>query len=282
MRLRLPSTALLGVLAAVVVSGCSTTPPQDEAASGDASTSVSPPAVKTAGEITWCSDISAPPMEFYDEQKNPTGFDVDLGNEMAERLGLESVWRNTKFASIIPTLVAGQCDAINSELYIKPEREEVVDFVPYLLSGQSILTTAENPEGITGLDETLCGKRVSTTTSTTAFALVEELSATCVEDGAEEVTILRFQDDVSALQQLALGRSDAYATTSETAAYYMTKQEDTYAFAGESYETVEAGIAVKPGKTELLEVLTAAFEEIKEDGTYTELLEKWNLQQNAL
>jgi len=282
MTARRTSALVLGALSALAVAGCGSSSPSASPSSSSAAAKVSTPAIATAGKIVWCSDISAPPMEFYDAAKKEQGVDVEIGNEIAERLGVESVWRNTKFSSIIPTLVAGQCDAIQSELYIKPEREEVVDFVPYLKSGQSILTTVANPQQITGLDDSLCGKRASTTVSTTAFALLQAQSDKCVSAGRPEITINRFQDDVSALQQLALDRSDAYATTSETAAYYMTQQQGTYAFSGGNYETVTAGIAVKKGNTALHEAITTAFAEMRQDGTYDAVLAKFHLELDKL
>lgn len=268
-------------LALISLAACSSSS-ADTNTQAQAQAKVSPPALMKSGQILWCSDLSAPPMESYGPGHTPVGLDVDIANEIAKRMGLRSEWRDTKFSSIVPTLVAQQCDAIQSELYVKPEREKVVDFLPYLNSGQSILTTNENPHKITGLDDSLCGNRVSTTISTTAHALMDEQSGKCTAAGKPAIKIIQFQDDVSALQQLALGRSDAYATTSETAAYYMTKQKNTYQFVGGNYSTVTAGIAVKKGNSKLLNAMKDAFTAMQSDGTYTKILKKYNLERDAL
>nr|WP_241563966.1 ABC transporter substrate-binding protein [Nonomuraea polychroma] len=207
--------------AALSLTACGTAAKTETVAPAGGKAMVAPPAVIKDGEIVYCSDISAPPLEFYDKNKKPSGADVEIGEALAARLGVAAVWRNTKFASIIPTLVAKQCDAILSQLYIKPERERVVDFVPYMYSGQSILVAKANPRRVTGLDESLCGLTASTLISTTAAARLEDQSKKCEAAGKPAIKLTRFDQDIAALQELALGRSQAYATTSETAAYYM-------------------------------------------------------------
>lgn len=273
---------VVAVTAASVLAGGTACSSSGGTSSGSGPAKVSPPAIASGGQITWCSDLSAPPMEYYDAKHNPSGLDVEIGNEIARRMGVQSKWRNTKFAGIVPTLVAQQCDAIQSELYVKPERARVVDFLPYFKSGQSILVKKGNPQKITGLDDTLCGKRVSTTISTTAYELIKTQSGKCTSAGKKGIEILRFQADIDALQQLALGRSDAYATTSETAAYYLTKQKNTYEFVGGNYATITAGIAVKKGNTALLNAMKTAFAAMQSDGTYKKILAKYQLSRNAI
>jgi polar amino acid transport system substrate-binding protein len=271
----------VGIVASVAVAGLAACSSSGGSSAGSGPAQVSPPAIQHKGQITWCSDLSAPPMEYYDNSHKPTGLDVDVANEIARRMGVSSKWRDTKFAGIIPTLIAKQCDAIQSELYVKPERARVVDFLPYLKSGQSILVRKGNPKKISGLDDTLCGKHVSTTISTTAYELIKTQSGKCTAAGKSGIEILRFQADVDALQQLALGRSDAYATTSETAAYYLTKQKNTYEFVGGNYATVTAGIAVKKGNAKLLAAMQKAFAAMRSDGTYAKILKRYQLDRNA-
>ena len=65
-----------------------------------------PDRIKSAGKIVYCSDISGPPLGFFDENSQPTGSDIDLGNELAKRLGVKAEWANTPFAGIVPALQA--------------------------------------------------------------------------------------------------------------------------------------------------------------------------------
>jgi polar amino acid transport system substrate-binding protein len=228
-----------------------------------------PPAIVSKGQLRFCSDISSPPLEFYTSTQTPAGSDVAIGNAIAKSLGLKPVWEQTAFAGIVPALLAHHCDAILSQLYIKPARQKVVNFVPYMYSSESIVVTTANPKNITGLDSSLCGLNVSTVTGTTAQSNLEALSTTCT-------------DDISALQNLALGRSDAYATTSETAAYYMGKQPNTYKFAGDPFGQILTGIAYNKGNPKLKAALLIAFAKLQASGQYNKIMTKWGLQRDEL
>jgi polar amino acid transport system substrate-binding protein len=277
------SLSSIAVVTAAVASLAACGSVQEPVAQGAAAKSaVAPPAVIKGGQIVYCSDISAPPLEFYDKERKPQGSDVEIGNAIAQKLGVTPVWRNTKFASVIPTLVAKQCDAVVSQLYIKPEREQVVDFVPYMKSGQSIVVPKGNPKAIGGLDESLCGLTVSTLITATATLRVEAQSKKCESSGKPAIKINRFDQDIAALQDLALGRAQAYATTTETAAYYMGQQPNTFEFTGEAFDRIPAGIAVRKGNTGLHTAMTKAFEQIRADGAYDQILTKWNLQSAKL
>lgn len=228
------------------------------------------------GEITFCSDMTAPPMEFLDENQQPVGADIELGEALAEAMGVEGRWAQTAFNGIIPALQAGQCDAILSQLYIKPEREAVVDFVPYLYSSNTVVVTEGSD--VSSVDD-LCGLKAAAQTGTTAAGYFEEANAECSGD---DIDIRLFGKDTEALQQLKLGLVDAYGTTLETAAYVMKEQPGEFAMAGEPFGKIECGIATRKDATGVHDALAEALEEIQADGTYDEILASWNLTGDAL
>src|SRR5262244_590383 len=68
-----------------------------------AAAEVTPPAsIASAGKIVYCSDISGPPLGYFDENNNPIGSDIDLGKEIAKRMGVTAEFANTPFDGIIP------------------------------------------------------------------------------------------------------------------------------------------------------------------------------------
>lgn len=69
-----------------------------------------------------------------------------------------------------------QCDVIMASLYIKPERFAIVDFVRYLYLSTGIAASKEHPAAITGMDDILCGKKVTVIVGTTAESLAQEQS----------------------------------------------------------------------------------------------------------
>lgn len=234
------------------------------------------PGLIKEGEITFCSDMTAPPLEFLDANQEPVGAEIELGEALAESMGVEVRWANTAFSGIIPALQAQQCDAILSQLYIKPEREEVVDFVPYLNSSNTVVV--REGSDISGIDA-LCGKKAAAQTGTTAAGYFEEASAECSGD---PIDIRLFNKDSEALQQLQLGLVDAYGTTLETAAYVMTQQPGEFAMAGEPFGAITCGIATRKDAPGVHDAIATAFEEIRSDGTYDKILASWNLAADAL
>jgi len=271
-----------------VLAGCGGSGTADTSASG-ATTGKGAPAVATvpdgtlvtSGSLTFCADISAPPLTFYDPSQKPVGAEIELGDALAKSLGLSPVWKNTAFAGIIPALQGKQCDAILSQLFIKPEREKVVDFVPYMFSSGALMVKADADKGIAGLDTT-CGHRVAAQTGTTVASFLQKASETCTSQGKQKVDVRLFAKDSDALQQLSVGLVDAYGTTVETAGYVMTQKPDVYKTVGEPYGQIKTGIATVKGSTALHDALGKALAAIHQDGTYDSILKKWNLTDDAL
>ena len=275
-----PTFALVGALvaAAVTLTGCG--------GSTDAtgtSEPTAPAAVKVAagtlvkdGQITYCSDISAPPLTFYDASQKAVGAEIELGDALAAQLGVRAEWANTGFNGIIPALQAKQCDAIISQLYIKPEREKVVDFVPYMYASNTLLVASKGAKDIKSADD-LCGRKAAGQTGTTVVQYLTDQSKQCEADGKAKIDIRQFTKDSDALQQLRLGLVDSYGTTLESAAYIVKQQPDTFAFVGEPFNRIKVGAATRKDNAALHDALTKALALVQKSGTYASTLKKWNL-----
>jgi polar amino acid transport system substrate-binding protein len=206
---------------------------------------------------------------YHDATGTLVGSEVDLANALAEKLGLKTQMVQSGFAAMIPTLQARQCDVIMATLYIKPEREQVVDFVPYLYSGTAVSVSKEHPAAITGMDDSLCGKKVMVAIGTT------EQSEKCTAAGKQPVDINRNNQAAVSIQQVQNGQMDAYLDTAETIGYYISKTGAQIQFAGEPFGTIKVGAATLKGNTELHNAIQQALDEIVTDGKYSEILEQW-------
>lgn len=275
-----PTFALVGALvaAAATLTGCGGS--TDTAGTSDPTV---PAAVKVAagtlvkdGQITYCSDISAPPLTFYDASQKAVGAEIELGDALAAQLGVRAVWANTSFNGIIPALQAKQCDAIITQLYIKPEREKVVDFVPYMYASNTLLVASKGAKDIKSADD-LCGRKAAGQTGTTVVQYLTDQSKKCEADGKAKIDIRQFTKDSDALQQLRLGLVDSYGTTLESAAYIVKQQPDTFAFVGEPFNRIKVGAATRKDNAALHDALTKALAGVQKSGTYTSILKKWNL-----
>jgi polar amino acid transport system substrate-binding protein len=259
--------------AALGIAGCSSS---DTATEPTGPAKVAPPAVLEAGTLKICApNDGTPPSVYKDESGELVGSEVDLARALATQLGLKPQFVESGFAAMIPTLQAKQCDVIMAQLYIKPEREKVVDFVPYVYSGTGIAVAKDNATDITGMNDTLCGKQVMVAVGTTAEQLSMEQSEKCVASGKPEVDVNRNNNAAVSLQQLQNGQVDAYIDTAETLGYYETKTGAQIKRAGEPFGTIKIGAATLKGNTELHDAIQSAFNELVSNGEYSEILKQW-------
>jgi polar amino acid transport system substrate-binding protein len=272
-------TAIPAVLAGVgalllAVAGCSSSDQSAQAVAGPPK--VAPPAVLQAGTLKICApNDGTPPNVYHDETGALVGSEVDLGKALAAQLNLKPDFVESAFAAVIPTLQAKQCDVIMAQLYIKPEREKVVDFVPYVLSGTGIAVSKQHPAQITGMDDSLCGKKVMVAVGTTAESLSQEQSDKCAAAGKPAIDINRNNHADVSIQQVQNGQVDAYLDTAETLGYYATKTGAQIQMAGQPFGTIQIGAATLKGNTALHDALASALGELENNGTYAKILGTW-------
>jgi polar amino acid transport system substrate-binding protein len=238
------------------------------------------PAASAQEKLVFCSDIAFPPMEFMDGAE-AVGADIDIGREVASRLGREAEFTNVGFDGIVAALQSNLCDAIISGMNNTPERAKTVDFVNYLNVGQSLVVKAGNPLGITSL-ETLCGHTAGAQVGTTNIDTLNAASEACVAAGQEPIEVVGFPADTDGILALKADRSDAHETDSSVAAYYISQDAESFEFGGPAIGALPVGIAFRKDSTELRDQVQAAIEEMYADGTMAEILERWNLQDFAL
>lgn len=248
---------------------------------GTGSSGLPSSALISGGTLTYCSDISAPPLTYYDKNQKPVGTEIELGDAIAKKLKLKPKWNNVAFNGIIPALQGRQCDAIITQLYIKPEREKVVDFVPYMFAGNTVLVKSGNPKKITGIDD-LCGHKVAAQTGTTIIDILADKTKKCDAAGKPKIAVSKFGRDSEAQQQLKLGLVDAYGTSVEIAGYALKQQAGAFETVGEPFNKIKTGIATVKANKPLHDALEKAFAEVRADGTYDAILKKWELTDDAL
>jgi polar amino acid transport system substrate-binding protein len=243
-----------------------------------ASVTVAQPAA--AKTLTFCSAMTLPPVTFLSPSQTPEGLDVDYGNELAHRLGDDGKWENIAFAGIIPALVAGQCDAIISALYIQPARLKVIDEVPYMYVSQSVLLKSGEPK-LAGMDE-LSGKKVAAVTGSTTVILLDATNKALVKAGKKPIDIVSFPENSAALQQLQLGNVAAFGVQYETASYYSSLQPTQFELGAEPFYKVPVGIGIAKNRTAFEDAVTTQVKAMAADGTTLAMLKKWHLESDAL
>jgi polar amino acid transport system substrate-binding protein len=277
---RRPNFKILALLTiAVFLAGCGgsskKSAPTTTAAAGGSAIQA-PASVKSAGSLVFCSDISYPPEEFY-KGSTPVGSDIDIGAEIAKRMGVKAQFDNTGFDGIIPALQGKKCDAIISGMNDTPERQKQVAFVDYIDVGQSFMVKKGNPEHITGIPA-LAGKSASVEVGTTNKDYLDQQSKKL----PKPIDVVTFPKDTDAANALKTGKVDAYFGDAPVVAYYVKQDPASFAFGGSPINPIPVGIAIRKSDSELQTAVKSAVDAMYSDGTMAKILGKWQLSSSAM
>ena len=277
-RTRVWLAALIAVFA-LIVAACASN--DDEGPTGGTGTTAETGATGATGEtgiptfttieegkLTVGSCLDYPPFESV-KGGVETGFDVDITNEVASRLGLEVVWVKADFDTIFTAVAGDQFDMVAAASTITDEREQVVDFsVPYYNALQSLTVNTQKTPDITTTDQLGDGDVVGVQKGTTGKIWAEE---NLVPQGVELKT---FTDSPDSFRDLEAGNvvgviNDATASVEivkDLPALEVVQQIDTK----EHY-----GLAFSPSNPDLRDAVNTVFAQMVADGTYATIYGKY-------
>jgi polar amino acid transport system substrate-binding protein len=232
-----------------------------------ATTAALDPKVIKAGTLTVCTSFPYPPFEFRKDGK-PAGFDIDLANEVAKQLGLEPVIVNADFGDVQSgqLLNEGVCDVAVAGLSINGERARVLDFSsPYFDAAQAMVV--KQGSGVTSLDD-LSGARIGVQEGTTG-----ELYVTDNAPNDAEIVALTLASDVDAA--LRQGDVDAGVYDNTVVGDLISRNPD-FEVAAEFDTGEQYGMAVKKnGSVDLLRFINNVLAELKTNGGYDDIYDRW-------
>ena len=286
--------ALLGLVLAVtlVAAGCgddsdtgtggSTDTTAAAPAVDDALAAKVPDAIKSDGKLLIGTDPTYAPNEFLDtDGKTVIGFDVDLFNAVAAKLGLKTQWQPSKFADIIPGVQSGKYEAGVSSFTINDERKQQVNMISYFSAGTQWGTKKGNPSGIQ--PDNACGKKVAVQTATVQET--EDLpkrDKDCQAAGNPKITIDSYQDQGQATAAVVSGKDDAMLADSPVLAYAVKQTNGQLELLGDIYDSAPYGYVVEKDQADFAQAIADAVKALITDGTYKTILEKYGVQAGAI
>ena len=266
---------LLGVLATIMLAGCSSAK-TTESSSADTSaaeskltdeTSIAGTDADTTFTVGFDQDF--PPMGFVGDDGEFTGFDLDLAAEVAKRLGKEIKYQPIAWDAKDMELTSGNIDCIWNGFSTKNREDKYTWTKPYMKNDQVFVVRSDSD--ISSFED-LAGKTVEVQIDSSAEAVLKEnteLSSTF----AKLQTVADFN---TGFMDLEMGGADALAMNSVVANYQITKR------GGEGFKVLdkplsseEYAVGFKLGNTILRDEVQKALEEMKADGTLKSISEKW-------
>lgn len=258
-------------------------PEQLISATNPAAVELLPSEIAQRGSITVAMDATYVPFEYIDEETGDLiGVDVDLARLIAAKLGITAEHTNAGFDTIIPGLAANKFDAALSAISVTSERDEVVDFVPYLRAGSGLAVQAGNPLELAMDPMTLCGHNIAAPKGTIqVLDQLPEISDQCVSAGEEAVQISVFPSQNETNLAVISGRADAAMAASISLIQQIKMTDGRLELApGDDYDAKPIGIALPEG-SDLKPAVELAVEDILDSPDFTELLLKWGLPETA-
>ena len=289
MRKRLTSLLLVGAISFGVLTGCGSKDSSNvevnsaesnaasesadtEALSQDASTesasnggATTYDQIKSNGYITFATEGTYAPYSYHDDSDKLVGFDVEVAQAIAEKLGVEAKFTETQWDGIIAGLDAGKYDAIANQVSITDERKEKYLFSdPYTYVYGVVIVNGDNTD--INSFEALKGKDVALTVTSNWAELAESY-------GGKIVSTNGFSESIQLVIQ---GRADATVNDNVTFLDYKANQPDANAKVGAtSDEATESAILIRKDDSDLQEAVNSALKELRDDGTLKSISEKY-------
>ena len=283
MRKRMLSAAMAGMMVVSMTACGGSKPAETTAAASEAETSAeettaeetTAEAADEAGELggtfTVGFDQDFPPMGFLDSTTGEyTGFDLELAQEVADRLGLEFVPQPIAWDAKDMELSSGTIDCIWNGFTMTGREDEYTFSKPYV--DNSIVYVVRADSDIQ-TEADLAGKHVITQAGSSALsALQDESKADVVNSFA---SLYEIADYNTAFMNLEAGTNDAIAVDIGVAQYQLTTKADKFRMLEEPLSTEQYAIGFKKGNEELRDQVQATLDEMAEDGTLAEIAAKY-------
>ncbi|MFG2771118.1 ABC transporter substrate-binding protein [Streptomyces sp. NPDC048350] len=231
------------------------------------------------------SSGSAAPLTFYaTDNKTVIGVETDIAFLVADVLGLEPHINTVSWENIFVGLDSAKYDVGFSNITVTEERKEKYDFATYREDNLGFEAKKGSGLKVAG-PEDVAGRKVAVSSGTNQEKLLVEWSKENEKAGRKPVDIAYYQNDSDTYLALQSGRIDLYLGPNPTAAYHAattgkTEVVGTYSGAGSTLQGLIAATTKKDSG--LAEPLAAALDEVIENGTYAEVLERWGLSDEAV
>ena len=245
----------------------------------DASIALLPKDVVEAGKLVIGVDPTYAPNEFKDKDGNPVGWEIDLMDAMAAKLGVKTEYKVAKFDNIVPSILGGKYDMGLGGYYDTKKRQETLDMIDFNIAGNQFASPADKPIK-SELD--VCGLKVAAQNGGSApLIYLPELDKQCAAAGKEPITILGYDTQDDATASLTLGRTDAMVADSPVVGYAVSLSKGKLV-TSDVYGSTLSGTPVLKDRGTFAKAVQSALQELMADGTYMQILTYWGVETGAI
>ncbi len=257
---------------AVVEEAAETAEVEEEAAPAEETAESTASTVEGKTSLTVGFDANFPPYGYMDENGEYIGFDLDLAQEVCDRLGWELVKQPIDWDSKDMELSSGSIDCIWNGFTYNGREEEYAWTTPYVDNSQVFVVAADS--GIASAAD-LAGKVVNVQADSSALtALEDESNADLTASFAELIQVPEYN---TAFMNLEAGAADAVALDVGVANYQVASRGDAFVILEEPLSTEVYAVGFLLGNEALRDVVQEQLDAMAADGKFAEIAEKWEL-----
>lgn len=221
--------------------------------------------VKAAGTLRIGTEGTYAPFTFHDQSGKLVGFDVEIGEAIAKRLGVKAEFVEGKWDGLIAGLGADRYDAVINQVGITAERKQRFDFSDPYITSKAVLVVKNDDAAITSFDD-LKGKRAAQSLTSNYGRMAEAAGASLVATEGFDQSI----------QLVLTGRADATINDSLSFLDFKKHQPNAPVKVVASREDgAPSGVIVQKDNPELVAAINAALKDIKSDGTYQKIADAY-------
>lgn len=222
------------------------------------------------------------PFESLDADGNYVGFDIDLINAIAEKIGYEIEFDNMEFDGVLAAVSSGSCDIGLSGLTVNAKRAKSVDFSKAYYQTAQLLIVAANDTYFTGttkedLDKQLEGKKIGACSGYTGESYAKG-NADWNFPGIKDANVKVYENLSLAISDLKNGNLDAILMDGPVAKEAAAQNKDVAKVIDVPLTVEDYAIAIQKGNTELKESIDKAIQELIDAGEVQKLYDKYDLK----
>ncbi|SDW11436.1 amino acid ABC transporter substrate-binding protein [Paenibacillus sp. CF384] len=221
--------------------------------------------IKEAGIIKIGTEGTYAPFTYHDKDGKLTGFDVEIAEEVAKRIGVKAEFIETKWDGMFAGLDSKRFDAVFNEVTIKDDRKEKYDFSKDYIASRSVLIVASDNNEIQKLED-LKGKK-------SAQSLTSNLADLAKSFGAEIVQVDGFNQSID-----LIGSKRVDATINDKLSFLDFKKQKPDApvkVVAEADDVSYSAALFNKGNTELVDAVNKALDDMHSDGSYEAISMKY-------
>jgi polar amino acid transport system substrate-binding protein len=231
--------------------------------------------IKKRGEMVVGMEVAYVPYEFFKDGQI-MGYDVDIANKFAEKLGVKAKFVDTEWNGILPALIAKKFDTILSGMTITKERAEKLNFSMPYAEATNVILIRENDTSIKSAED-ISGKRVGAQISSAGDKVAKQFEEALKVKGKSGYSDYKLYDHYpEAYVDLTNNRTDAVVNSLSTLAVVMKEQPGKFRTVG-GIQDLKAyfGMAFRKEDSDFLKFVNEQFAELKKSGELTKLQLKW-------